>query len=309
MGVVFAARHLSLPQRVAIKYLRHELMLDVKQRVRFHREARAAGCLTSEHAVRVFDVGTLRDGAPYIVMEYLEGCSLRAVLAKGGPLPVGLAVDYVSQAIDAIAEAHASGIVHRDVNPQNLFLARRGMRHSIKVLDFGISKWLAGEIGGRLTQTDVSMGTPEYTAPEQWDNARDVDGRADVWSLGAVLYQLLTGHAPFEGATSGEIYWRVMTQAAPRPRALRRDLPSGLEAVVLRCLEADPSARFQSVLDLSRKLAPFSQAGRAAHDTTLASARSRSQQTTTSGRTTTPYAAPSEERTTSGSARSTLRVG
>src|SRR5579859_1664764 len=178
MGIVVAARHEQLEQRVAIKFVRDEA-LDNKEAVeRFLREARAAVRLKSEHAAKVLDVGTLESGAPYMVMEFLEGSDLAAVLVERGPLPVEEAAEYVLQACEAVAEAHAAGIVHRDLKPQNLFLARTvGGAPRVKVLDFGVSKTLHGNptTGGGLTQTRLMLGSPLYMSPEQMRSSRDVD--------------------------------------------------------------------------------------------------------------------------------------
>ena len=199
MGIVVAARHEQLGQFVALKFLREQALGNPEAVARFLREARACVKLRSDHAAKVLDVGTLETGAPYMVMEYLEGADLGAVLAKYGPLPVETAALYVVQACEAIAAAHAAGIVHRDLKPQNLFLARTvGGASRIKVLDFGVSKVIAGLEMAGVTQTGSMLGSPLYMSPEQMRSSRDVDARADVWALGVVLFELLTQRWPFE---------------------------------------------------------------------------------------------------------------
>src|SRR5579863_6621840 len=200
MGIVVAATHVALNQRVAIKFLLPAAVGNPQIIERFAREARAAVQIQSEHVARVTDVGTLPTGSPYMVMEFLEGSDLAAAIERGGAMPVAQAVGFVLQACEAIAEAHALGIVHRDLKPANLFLARRAGRDPmVKVLDFGISKTKDAAAG--LTQTSSVMGSPYYMAPEQMMSSKDVDVRSDIWALGIILYELLSGKAPFQGDT------------------------------------------------------------------------------------------------------------
>ena len=259
MGIVVAARHLKLDQQVALKFMLPELLLSPEAAGRFLREARAAVMLQSEHVARILDISELPTGLPYIVMELLEGSDLGAVIYASAPLSVDDAIDYVLQACEAIAEAHALGIVHRDLKPENLFVTRRRDGAAwIKVLDFGISKVIPGlearQSGARVT-TRESMGSPTYMSPEQMRCTRDVDGRADIWSLGIILYELLTGRQPFTGRSIAEVCLKV-TQA-PLPPMARADLPEGLAAVVEKCLAKEPDARYLTVADLVRALAPF----------------------------------------------------
>ena len=261
MGAVVAATHTQLDQRVAIKFLLPAMMASREIVERFQREARAAAKIRSEHVVRVSDVGTLDGGIPYIVMEFLEGRDLGDLLERRGPLPVPLAVDYLLEACEALAEAHAAGIVHRDLKPGNLFLARLADDTEIvKVLDFGISKQISPEAltaNPSLTKTTDVFGSPTYMSPEQLKASRDVDMRADIWALGVILHELLTGKPPFTGGTVAEIFGAILHQPAPRIRESRKDVHPELERVLLRCLEKDADKRFPHIGELADALVPF----------------------------------------------------
>ena len=244
MGVVLAAHHLTLDETVAIKVLRATMMGVPGMVARFIREARASSKIKSENVVRVTDVDTLLSGVPYMIMEYLEGTDLLAELRRRpGGMPIDETVGYILEACAGIAEAHAVGIVHRDLKPGNLFLARRrDGRVMVKVLDFGISKAEAPD-NDDTTRTGQLLGSPKYMSPEQMLSAHDVDARADIWALGTILYQLLTGRQPFVAATTPQICALVLNASPTPPTALRPDLPRELEAIVLRCLEKEPAAR------------------------------------------------------------------
>ena len=258
MGVVLAARHLTLDETVAIKVLRATMMGVPGMVARFIREARASSKIKSENVVRVTDVDTLLSGVPYMIMEYLEGTDLLAELRRRpGGMPIEETVGYILEACAGIAEAHAVGIVHRDLKPGNLFLARRrDGRVIVKVLDFGISKVEAPD-NDDTTRTGQLLGSPKYMSPEQMLSAHDVDARTDIWALGTILYQLLTGRQPFVGATTPQICALVLNASPTPPTVLRPDLPRELEAIVLRCLEKEPAARFPDVNQLAAALAPF----------------------------------------------------
>lgn len=257
MGCVVVARHLELEQRVAIKLLLPDEHLDPVRSARLLREARAAARIGSEHVVRVFDVVTTGPHAPYIVMEFLEGESLARRLRRKGPLGIHESVEIVIQACEAVGEAHRFDIVHRDLKPANLQLVPRpGRRRFVKVLDFGISKMAAAD-DGRLTQRTSLLGSPAYSPPEQLESAGKVGVQADVWALGVVLYECLTGRLPFVGETLPDIVNQIFANAPPPPRRQRPEIPEGLERVVVRCLAKDPKKRFQSAEDLVSALAPF----------------------------------------------------
>jgi serine/threonine-protein kinase len=265
MGIVVAATHVDLHEVRAIKFMLPSMLGDVEGVERFLREARAVSKLRSRHVATVFDVGRLATGAPYIVMEYLDGADLKSLLERRGVLAPGEAAAYVSEACEALAEAHAVGIIHRDIKPANLFLAaRRDGPPTIKLLDFGIAKMAAsaGDAAAlEMTKTKEILGTPLYMSPEQMRSMRNADARSDVWSLGVILYRALTGVVPFQGDTLTEVCMAVLGDVPARPSSLRADLPAGLDAVVLGCLEKDPARRIGSAAELATALAPFVVAG------------------------------------------------
>jgi serine/threonine-protein kinase len=251
MGVVVAATHLELGHRVAIKFLHDGLAQNAEIVERFLREARAVVQLRTDHVCRVLDVSRLDSGAPFIIMELLEGNDL-ARIVTAQPLPLQTAVEYVMQACVALAEAHSAGIVHRDLKPANLFLTRRmDGGPLIKVLDFGIAKALADSSAVALT-SDALMGSPGYMSPEQIESPRNVDARTDIWSLGVTLYQLLSRRLPFVGDTLPAIAVRIST-APPDPL----EVDPALRAIVWRCLEKDRARRYPDVGELARDLARF----------------------------------------------------
>ncbi len=259
MGVVVAAHHVQLDERVALKFLLPDAIASSEVIGRFVREARAAAKIKNEHVARVRDVGELENGSPYMVMEYLEGSDLSRWLAQRGPLPVEQAVDFVLQACEALAEAHVLGIVHRDLKPANLFCTQKadGVL-SIKVLDFGISKIMNPAPGGsEMTKTASFLGSPLYMSPEQLQLSKGVDARTDVWSLGVILFELVTGQPPFNADAVTELIIKIATAPAPAVRTLRPDAPAVLEAVLARCLDKDRDRRFQTVADLAVALQGF----------------------------------------------------
>jgi serine/threonine protein kinase len=261
MGVVFKATHVTLEKPRAIKVLHAEIAADAEAVRRFLREARATSELSSRHVACVHDVDRLPSGQPYLVMEYLDGADLASILAAHGPLPAAEAARYVREACDALAEAHARGLVHRDVKPANLFLARReGGLPAIKVLDFGIAK-AAAPSAGAATAAGAFLGTLKYAAPEQIECSASVDARADLWALGVVLYELCTGALPFDSPSAVRLI-ALITESAPTPPSERVEgLPAGLDAILLRCLEKDRERRFASAAELAEALRSFASEG------------------------------------------------
>jgi serine/threonine-protein kinase len=254
MGVVVAATHIELGQRVAIKLLRD---VSPEGQARFSREARLLVRLKSAHVARVFDVGSLDDDTPYIVMELLEGSDLGKVLDERKRLGVEESVDWVLEAMCAIAEAHALGMVHRDLKPANLFVASgAGGTKVVKVLDFGVSKLLDERPEG-LTNEGVTLGSPGYMSPEQIDNSRDVDVRSDIYALGAILYRFVTGRMPYKGDTIVSVMASMTVDPLPPLRSLAPDAPDAFAAAIEKALAKDRNARFADVAELATALAPF----------------------------------------------------
>ncbi|MEO8901456.1 MAG: serine/threonine-protein kinase [Polyangiaceae bacterium] len=263
MGKVFGATHLGLGQKVAIKVLTVEADDTRRDEAheRFLREGRATAGLVSDHVVRIYDVGTLDSGAPFMVMEHLRGQDLAQLIQRTGPLSVELAADCVRQAASAIAAAHAQGIVHRDLKPSNLFLTQRSDGTPlIKVLDFGISKNMQAELeplSASLTATRSVLGTPFYMSPEQVRDPKKVDFRTDIWSLGLILHEALAGSPAFQGTTLPGVCAAIAADPPAALRLMRPQVPVELEAVVLQCLEKDPMRRFQTAAALVDRLGPW----------------------------------------------------
>jgi serine/threonine protein kinase len=266
MGVVVAARHMHLGEQVAIKFLLPASLTSPEVVARFLLEGRAAVRIRSEHVARVLDVGALPDGAPYLVMEYLNGQDLQKIVRARGPLPIEEAVDLVLQACEAIAEAHSLGIIHRDLKPANLILTQRADGSPcVKVIDFGISKVQkrsAEETSsgpGDMTETHVIMGSPHYMAPEQVRASKDVDARSDIWSLAGILHTLITGHPPFLGDTVMQIYDKIV-EGLPPLASERADAPPVLDEVLRRAFSRSPDGRFGDIGEFASALTPFASA-------------------------------------------------
>jgi serine/threonine protein kinase len=251
MGLVYEAEHLGLGLGVAVKVLRPEL-LDREERVaRFRQEARCTARLRGDHVVRVLDEGRLETGLPFFVMERLHGLDLRTLLLACSTLPTPVVVDYARQICSALGEAHAAGIIHRDIKPANLFITSQASGHSrVKLLDFGIAQHEAFDDAGE------QLGTSAYASPEQLLRPDQVDARSDIWSLGVVLFEALTGCLPLVDG------WFRQRRLDLRPLEARSDLPEALRAIVRCCLAEDATARFGSAAELARALEPFGVAHR-----------------------------------------------
>ena len=254
MGAVLKARHIDLDEDVAIKcLLPHHLEREDIVR-RFLREAKAAVKLKGKHVARVLDVGRLETGVPYIVMEYLEGADLNAIIKHHGAQDPAVAVDLMLQACEAIAEAHAIGIIHRDIKASNFFVSQpENQAPNLKVLDFGIAT--APEGTSDLTNTQSVIGTPAYMAPEQMRSSKTSDARSDIWSLGVVLFELLEGSRPFRSDVYSELCLKVGMDP-PLP-ITNPNVPGELVRVVMHCLEKRVEDRYQSIAELAFDLMPF----------------------------------------------------
>jgi len=270
MGAVFAAEHVDLSEPVAIKVLLNDgsTQASAEALSRFMREAWAASKIKSEYVARVNDLGRLANGTPYIVMEYLDGNDLEAQLRTDGPLAIELAVELVLQACEALAEAHVLGIFHRDLKPSNLFCVQRsdGLM-AVKLLDFGISKIsrASTETDPRLTSTATTLGTPLYMSPEQMRSGRLADERSDIWSLGVILYELLSGHVPFSADNLADLAVKIATETPTPLSEARAEVPVELSQAIARCLDKERSQRFANVAELARALAPFGPSRALAH--------------------------------------------
>src|SRR5687767_11299605 len=251
MGVVYRARDERLQRRVAIKVLPPELAFQQDIRERFTREAQTAARLSHPHIVPIHSVGE-GEGLVYFVMGYVDGESVAARIRRRGPLPVEEARRIMKETADALSAAHSLSVIHRDIKPDNILL--EGTRGRVMVTDFGIAKALSSTSGATLTGIGVAIGTPAFMSPEQAAGEREIDGRSDLYSLGVVTYQMLTGALPFSAPSVAGILMKQITEPAPDLRTKRPDTPEDLALAVTRCLEKDPENRWASADALRRAL-------------------------------------------------------
>jgi serine/threonine-protein kinase len=267
MGDVYLAEHQMMKRPCAIKLIRPGKANDPQALARFEREVRATAKLSHWNTIEIFDYGRTEDGTFYYVMEYLPGLSLAELVEKHGPLPAPRAIHLLMQACDALGEAHAAGLIHRDIKPGNIFAAQRGGIHDVaKLLDFGLAKPIATTAPVQLTQEGSITGSPLFMSPEQALGDSEPDARSDIYSLGAVAYFLLTGVPPFEGDRPIKVILAHAHEQVLPPSKLRSDIPRDVEQVVLRCLAKNPAERYQSAAALRRALSECVAAGGWTHE-------------------------------------------
>src|SRR6187402_655881 len=275
MGTVWAGRHVSLNQLVAIKFVHPKLAGSAEALRRFDTEAKAAARIKSRHAVSVYDHGVSEAGQPYIVMEYLEGESLERAIRRRGKLPFSEVVQIVAQSARALSAAHEAKVVHRDLKPDNIFLARDSeaskLGYSVKLVDFGIAKLLHDEAatGASATQAGIVLGTPHYMSPEALTASAPVSAASDIWSLGACAFSAACGRVPFEGDAIGDVVLKVCASPMPVPSQLQPTLPRAFDAWFERACARDRKRRFTSVVELADALVRLDEWARAQREQVL----------------------------------------
>ncbi len=260
---VYEGINVRIQRRVAIKVLSASLAENPSVTERFEREAQAATSIDSAHVVSVFDLGALEDGRPYIVMELLEGENLGKRLETVGQLPLTVAVSFAVQALQGLADAHAAGVLHRDIKPDNVVLTRSKRGDEIvKIVDFGISKLHSGvpqPQSVRLTQTNTVLGSPVYMSPEQCRGTREMDHRSDLFSLGVVLFEAITAQLPHTAASFNELLFKIALEDAPDPRTIRADIDEQLAGVMKKALAREPASRFQNATEFRDALVDWAE--------------------------------------------------
>ncbi len=258
MGTVYEAEHTIIGRRVAVKVLHPKFCVQHEAVVRFTREARAAAAIGHENIVDVTDFGT-HEGQPFLVMELLRGVTLDELMVNHDLFDLPRACEIVGRVLSALASAHAAGIVHRDLKPENIFLTEQGTRSSVKILDFGISKFQQQSDNLVTTEEGAMLGTPSYMSPEQWLSERDIDHRADLFAVGVLFYEMLTGYLPYEGVSRGELMLQVVTgtEAPSAPSSIVEGLPAEIDEVALKAVSRARADRYQSAQEFLDALRPF----------------------------------------------------
>jgi eukaryotic-like serine/threonine-protein kinase len=254
MGAVYLAEHPLIGKKVALKVIHRELAGNREVVQRFFQEARAVNTIGHEHIVEIHDFGQTPQGDHFYIMEYLDGPTLARLISREGGLEVRRALHISAQLASGLAAAHAAGVIHRDLKPDNvMLLTRQGHTDFVKILDFGLAKMFASG-NAPLTAYGVVLGTPQYMSPEACESKRDIDHRTDIYAVGVLLFQMLTGKLPFDGSSMGEVLVKQVTQLPPAPRGMNPTIPPSVEQIVLRCLAKAPSGRFATMLALREAL-------------------------------------------------------
>lgn len=264
MGVVYEGENTRIHRRVAIKVLHPEFMADAEAVKRFEREAQAAGHIGNDHILEVLDLGSLPSGESFMVMEYLDGEPLTNRIRQYGRLSARAVCPIAEQVLTGLAAAHQVGIVHRDLKPDNIFILKEkaGRRDFVKIIDFGVSKFApAGAEGLRMTRTGTVMGTPYYMSPEQASGSSAADHRSDVYAVGVILYEAVTGKVPFDADSFNQLMFKIVLSDVPQPLAAAPDLDPAFASIVSKAMARDPNHRFQSCEEFQHALREWKRAG------------------------------------------------
>ncbi len=275
MGAVYEATHKLIGRRLAVKFLHSQYNSNEEVVIRFQREAQAAAAIGHDNIIEVTDMGQTEDGDPFLVMEYLEGGDVKDLLAEMGALPIEVAVDIMVQALSALQAAHQAEIIHRDLKPENIYLIKKADRENyVKLLDFGISKFrsLEGEGSKGLTQTGTVLGTPYYMSPEQARGDQNIGPKSDIYAMGVILFQMVTGVLPFDAPNYNALLIKILTEDPPDPLDIKPDIPGDLVEIIKRAMSRDLSSRFDNCAEFREHLLPYAPGASASFQTKMSSA-------------------------------------